>query len=102
MLVLEAFLSLIAPLGLDADSEGAVEPFQNLLESIALFNITTVVLNHSSKSRANEPTSNAAAGRGLSRMASHEVNLHWLNPDTRKTTECASPLKASAVSRWTV
>ncbi len=84
VLVLDAFLSLITPLGLDADSEGAVEPLQNLLESIAPFNITTVVLHHSSKSRAHERASNAAAGRGLGRMASHVVNLHWLNPDTKE------------------
>ncbi len=79
VLVLDAFLSLIGPLGLDSDSESAVEPLQNLLESIAQFNITTVLLHHSSKSRAHERASNASAGRGLGRMASHVVNLHWLN-----------------------
>jgi len=84
VLVLDAFLSLIQPLGLDSDSEGAVEPLQNLLESIAPFNITTVLLHHSSKSRAHERASNASAGRGLGRMASHVVNLHWLNPDNKE------------------
>ena len=84
VLVLDAFLSLIGPLGLDSDSDAAVEPLQNLLESIAPFNITTVLLHHSSKSRAHERASNASAGRGLSRMASHVVNLHWLNPDTKE------------------
>ena len=43
VLVLDAFLSLIGPLGLDADSDAAVEPLQNLLESIALYDISTVV-----------------------------------------------------------
>ena len=84
VLVLDAFLSLIGPLGLDSDSDAAVEPLQNLLESIAPFNITTVLLHHSSKSRAHERASNASAGRGLSRMASHVVNLHWLNPDAKE------------------
>lgn len=84
VLVLDAFLSLIGPLGLDSDSDAAVEPLQNLLESIAPFNITTVLLHHSSKSRAHERASNASAGRGLGRMASHVVNLHWLNPDTKE------------------
>lgn len=84
VLVLDAFLSLIGPLGLDADSDAAVEPLQNLLESITPFDITTVVLHHSSKSRAHERASNASAGRGLSRMATHVVNLHWLNPDTKE------------------
>ena len=84
VLVLDAFLSLIGPLGLDSDSEGAVEPLQNLLESIAPFNITTVLLHHSSKSRAHERASNASAGRGLGRMASHVVNLHWLNADAKE------------------
>jgi len=84
VLVLDAFLSLIGPLGLDADSDAAVEPLQNLLESITPFDITMVVLHHSSKSRAHERASNASAGRGLSRMATHVVNLHWLNPDTKE------------------
>ena len=84
VLVLHAFLSLIGPLGLDADSDAAVEPLQNLLESIAPYDISTVVLHHSSKSRAHERASNAASGRGLGRMASHVVNLHWLNPDAKE------------------
>ena len=84
VLVLDAFLSLIGPLGLDADSDAAVEPLQNLLESIAPYDISTVVLHHSSKSRAHERASNAASGRGLGRMASHVVNLHWLNPDAKE------------------
>ena len=84
VLVLDAFLSLIGPLGLDADSDAAVEPLQNLLESIAPYDISTVVLHHSSKSRAHERASNASAGRGLGRMASHVVNLHWLNPDAKE------------------
>ena len=84
VLVLDAFLSLIGPLGLDGDSDAAVEPLQNLLESIAPYDISTVVLHHSSKSRAHERASNASAGRGLGRMASHVVNLHWLNPDAKE------------------
>lgn len=84
LLVLDSFLSLITPLGLDPDTDAAVEPLQNLLESIAPFDISTVVLHHSSKSRAHERASNASAGRGLSRMASHCVNLHWLNPDAKE------------------
>ena len=84
VLVLDAFLLLIGPLGLDADSDAAVEPLQNLLESIAPYDISTVVLHHSSKSRAHERASNASAGRGLGRMASHVVNLHWLNPDAKE------------------
>jgi hypothetical protein len=46
VLVLDAFLLLIGPLGLDADSDAAVEPLQNLLESIAPYDISTVVLHH--------------------------------------------------------
>ncbi len=78
VLVLDSFLSLIVSLGLDENHDAAAEPIVWLMEAIQGFDITPVLIHHSAKSRAHERASNAASGRGLGRMASNVVNLHWL------------------------
>lgn len=84
IIVLDSFRELISPLGLDENSNTASNPVRRLLAAVAPYRCTTVLLHHSSKSRANERASNAGSGStGLASVANHIVSLHWLNPDNK-------------------
>ena len=82
VLVLDAFLSLIGPLGLDSDSEGAVEPLPEPAGEHCAVQHHYGVAAPQLKKRAHERASNASAGSGF--FQSHVVNLHWLNPDAKE------------------
>jgi hypothetical protein len=90
VLLCDTYAALVAPLGLDEAKPEAAEPLYNLAESIDAFGITTLLIHHSSKSRANERASNASRNsNAIPAAASQIISLQWLEPDKKNDQRIA-------------
>ena len=77
-LFIDSFAAVTSPLGIDEFKPAAAEPVYGLCEIVEPYGVTTVLVHHSSKSRAGERASNAARGsNSLTAAASQLVSLKW-------------------------
>jgi len=82
LLIMDSFASLISPLGLDEFKPEAAEPLYALMEAIEPFQITPIIIHHSSKSRSSERAPNAARGsNAITAAVSQLVNLKWISEE---------------------
>ena len=90
IVLLDAFASLIGPLGLDENRPEGVEPVSVLSEMLAETGATLILLHHAGKARDAERASNASRGsNALPASASQIVQLNWLKPDDKQDQRIA-------------
>jgi hypothetical protein len=78
LLLVDSYAAVTAPLGIEESKPEAAEPLYGLCEAVEPYGITTVMIHHSSKSRADERASNAARGsNAITATASQMLSLKW-------------------------
>jgi hypothetical protein len=78
LLLVDSFAAVSSSLGIDEFKPAAAEPIHGLCEVVERHAVTTVLIHHSSKSRAGERASNAARGsNAITAAASQLVSLRW-------------------------
>jgi hypothetical protein len=81
LLVLDSYAAAVRPLGLEEASAEFAGPLQEVLEAVEPFNITTLVVHHSSKGRASEGPAMASRGStALPAVASQILALARVSP----------------------
>lgn len=78
LLLMDSFAAVTGALGIDEFKPAAAEPIYGLCEVVEPHAVTTILIHHSSKSRAGERASNAARGsNSLTAAASQLISLKW-------------------------
>ena len=78
LVLIDSFAAVTAPLALDENKAEAAEPLYELREAVSPYDITVVLIHHSSKSRSGERPSNAARGsNAITAAVDQLINLKW-------------------------